>query len=345
MMSPNWKLAAIPFALILSSAAADAADYSPPLCYDAAVIAAGHAPPGAQPCYAPPPPVMVEEFSGWYLRGDIGMSNQQVGKLTNPAGAGLTMVSSNYGFDSAPILGLGVGYYFNDWLRFDLTGEYRGRANFHGSENYALNGGYSTDEYSGSKSEWLFLANTYVDLGTWHNFTPFLGVGVGFARVGLLNWKDGCHSCGGNPANNGISFAEDTSKWNFAWALHAGVSYKVSRNFAVELSYRYLDMGKATTGPWVSYDFAQTLPGSTADRLTSHDIRLGLRMNFDAFASTPIYTAAPQPASYSVYAKAPTSALRAPAAQTPTYAPAHAPAAYAQPTAATAPSTHYAGYR
>ncbi len=25
-------------------------------------------PPGAVPCYLPPPPVVVEEYSGWYLR-------------------------------------------------------------------------------------------------------------------------------------------------------------------------------------------------------------------------------------------------------------------------------------
>jgi opacity protein-like surface antigen len=267
------------------------------------------------------------------------MSNQQVGKLTNPtATSTIPLIRSSYGFDSAPILGLGVGYYFNDWMRFDLTGEYRGRANFHGSEIYSIGGGYATDEYSGSKSEWLVLANAYADLGTWHNFTPFVGVGFGFARVGLFNFQDACHGCGGNPANNGISFADDGSKWNFAWALHAGVSYKISRNFAVELSYRYLDMGKATTGSIVSYDFAQTLPGSTFDRLTSHDIRLGLRMNFDAFSSSAVY-AQPQPASYSVYAQAPASALRAAPGQQSS-----APT-YAQPVSAASPSTHYAAHR
>jgi hypothetical protein len=30
--------------------------------------------------YVPPP---VEDFGGWYLRGDIGFSNQQVKKLDN----------------------------------------------------------------------------------------------------------------------------------------------------------------------------------------------------------------------------------------------------------------------
>lgn len=354
MSDVSLRSAVVALVCAIGATTANAADYSPPPppCVDAALIASGRAPAGSVPCYVPP---VVEEFSSWYLRGDIGMSNQQIGKLTNPAGAGLSMVSSSYGFDSAPILGLGIGYYFNDWARFDLTGEYRGRSNFHGSENYALNGGYSTDEYSGSKSEWLLLANAYIDLGTWNNFTPFVGAGVGFARIGFSNWQDVCHSCGGNPANNGISFAGDTSKWNFAWALHAGVSYKVSKNFAVELSYRYLDMGKATTGSWVAYDFSETLPGSTADRLTSHDIRLGLRMNFDAFTSrsySPVVYS-PQPSPVSVYAQAPPTYMQP--AQTyqqpattyaqpaPVYAPQpnYSQPGYAQPTYA---QPSYGGY-
>jgi hypothetical protein len=102
----------------------------------------------------------------------------------------------------------------------------------------------------------------------------------------------------------------------------------------------------------VSYDFAETLPGSTFDRLTSHDIRIGLRMNLDAFSSSPIYApgpvsySSPQPASYSVYAQAPASALRTPPGQQAA-APTHTQQSmqYAQPAPAYAPSTHYAGYR
>ena len=33
------------------------------------------------PAYAPPP--VVEDFGGWYLRGDIGFSNQRVDRLNN----------------------------------------------------------------------------------------------------------------------------------------------------------------------------------------------------------------------------------------------------------------------
>ena len=91
--------------------------------------------PGLPPVYMPP----VEEFSasGWYLRGDIGMTNQQFKGLHQRLYdvPGTTVEAVGMGWDSSMLFGLGVGYKFNDWFRADFTGEYRGKANFHGSDN------------------------------------------------------------------------------------------------------------------------------------------------------------------------------------------------------------------
>ena len=35
------------------------------------------------------------------------------------------------------------------------------------------------DTYQGYLKSWVFLANAFVDLGTWECFTPFVGAGVG----------------------------------------------------------------------------------------------------------------------------------------------------------------------
>ena len=40
---------------------------------------------------APIPVPVVQEFSGWYLRGDIGMTNQQVNSLTNVVAPGTSV--------------------------------------------------------------------------------------------------------------------------------------------------------------------------------------------------------------------------------------------------------------
>jgi opacity protein-like surface antigen len=303
----DWRLktTAISALVALGATAAHAADYAPPQCYDQAAIAAGQAPPGAIPCYVPPPPppVVVEEFSGWYLRGDIGITNQRLGDLTNVQDVNNTVQNVGIGFDSSPLFGIGVGYYVNDWLRFDVTGEYRSRANFHGSQ--VINNSFATytDEYSGSKSEMLFLANAYLDLGTWNRITPFIGAGVGFSRNTIHSFQDVCTVCAGGS----VAFADDHSKWNFAWALHAGLAYKVTKDFTVELAYRYVSLGDAESGDIYTYLGGNAIVNPMEfKKLTSHDIKLGLRFNLDAFDTHRSYYAPPPPVySPPVYAPPP----------------------------------------
>src|SRR6266571_6797212 len=145
------------------------------------------------PSIAPPPAYaapQVEDFGGWYLRGDIGFSNQKVDRLSNVLDANNTTSVQRLGFNTAGIFGLGVGYRVNNWFRADVTGEYRGNSQFFGTDAITYPGGVGTDTYHATKSEWLVLANAYVDLGTWWCMTPFIGAGVGTARVSINNFTD-----------------------------------------------------------------------------------------------------------------------------------------------------------
>ena len=79
---------------------------------------------------------------------------------------------------------IGVGYQFNHWLRADITGEYRGKSNFHGSHltSFPLGGlrrFWLRHLQCAASPKWLFLANAYVDLGTWWCITPYIGAGIG----------------------------------------------------------------------------------------------------------------------------------------------------------------------
>src|SRR5205807_4365548 len=96
------------------------------------------------PMYAPPP---VEDFGGWYLRGDIGFSNQHVDRLNNVLDANNTSSVQNLSFNTAGIFGLGAGYRFNNWFRADVTGEWRGNSQFHGTDQITYVGGVGTDTY------------------------------------------------------------------------------------------------------------------------------------------------------------------------------------------------------
>jgi opacity protein-like surface antigen len=234
--------------------------------------------------YAPPP---IEDFGGWYLRGDIGFSNQRVNRLNNVLDAANTTSAQNLAFNTAGIFGLGVGYKVNNWFRADVTGEYRGNSQFFGTDAVTYPGGVATHTYHATKSEWLVLANAYADLGTWWGMTPFIGAGVGAARVSIANFTDQSIANNGGVALPGLAFGDHVSKWNLAWALHAGVAYKVTPNFIVELAYRYLDMGDGLTGDLRTFDGSNNIVNPTTFKgITSHDLKLGARWNLE---SPPTY--------------------------------------------------------
>ena len=232
---------------------------------------------------APPPayaPAVVEDFGGWYLRGDIGFSNQRVDRLNNALDVNNTSSVQRLNFNSAGIFGLGVGYKVNNWFRADVTGEYRGNSNFFGTDRITYVGGVGTDTYHATKNEWVVLANAYVDLGTWWCITPFIGAGVGGARVAINGFTDQSIALNGGvgPALPGLAFGDNVSKWNFAWAAHAGLAYKVNSNFTIELAYRYISLGDAVTGsPIMGYDGTIRGTNFRIDNITSHDLKLGVR--------------------------------------------------------------------
>ena len=153
-------------------------------------------------------PVAVQEFSGWYLRGDIGMTNQKVKSIDNALFDSTVQVLHKE-FESGLLFGVGVGYQFNDWFRVDATGEYRGKTAFRGFDTYPSGPGFDAgaNDYFAEKSEWLFLANAYVDLGTWWCITPFVGAGIGYSKNMISNFRDV------NSPNGGVAYANNYSQW------------------------------------------------------------------------------------------------------------------------------------
>jgi len=254
----------------------------------AGAIACALAPAAARGADLPAPifkAPIVEDYGGWYLRGDIGITNQHVKKLDSPAFDSTVVVHQKV-FESAGLFGLGIGYQYNSWLRFDATGEYRANSTFHGLDTFpsvANVGTTSTNQYTGVKSEWLFLFNTYFDLGTWHSVTPYVGAGIGFDRLTIGNFTDV------NINDNALGFSNNNSKWNFAWALHAGLAYKVTPNFTIELAYRYVNLGNGATKDLIAPDGTNPQVNPILFKhVDSHDLKLGVRWLFaDTFIPEP----------------------------------------------------------
>ena len=71
------------------------------------------------------------------------------------------------------------------------------------------------------------------------------------------------------------------SQWNLAWAIHAGLAYKVNNNFTLELAYRYLDLGNAVTGGERLFAVTTSHAPFQFNNMTSQDVKLGVRWTFD----------------------------------------------------------------
>lgn len=226
---------------------------------------------------APPPAMQFQapaaaEQSGWYLRGDVGIGaigTTSVEYLPNALNPPNNFSFSDESMGDTAIFGTGIGYAVNSWLRFDVTGEYRSKTDINAFGTYTFGGGTFGDSYHAYLSSAVFLANTYVDLGTWWCLTPFVGVGVGGAYNMLSDFTDT------GIGTSGTGVGPDTGTWNFAWAVHAGLAYSVTPNFQVELAYRYLNYGSVT-------DLINCTGGCNADsyrfdHLTSNDFMLGMR--------------------------------------------------------------------
>jgi opacity protein-like surface antigen len=237
------------------------------------------------PVYAPP-----VETGGWYLRGDVGVGNQTFKSFdfhqTNAASGAVWPASwriDQKDIKDAVFIGGGIGYAWNNWLRFDVTGEYRTDVKFKAVGSYTefCPTGRCFDAYDGDHSAIVVLANAYIDLGTWWCLTPFIGAGVGGAFHKTAALTDVGFISG--PGASAFGFAnKDQTTTSFAWAVHAGVAYNVSNNFKVEFAYRYLDMGSADT--------AEVLCGAsgcgtgagprafyTLKDMTSSDFKIGMR--------------------------------------------------------------------
>ncbi|MBO6757852.1 MAG: porin family protein [Roseibium sp.] len=244
-----------------------------------AISTAGHAADLPAPVIEHIPEVPVAA-GGFYLRGDIGYKI-----YGDPSGSFSDSVIGTLRFereslDDTWMVGVGVGYKFNNYLRTDLTIDYEAPAEVTGyAVCGACTGGFSKE--TAEIDVWTVMLNGYVDLGTWYNITPYVGAGIGAA------WVNTSDQVSVNPGFGTTSYDGSNAEWNFAWALMAGASYAFTPNWSLDAGYRYKDLGTAKTvrlhnvgtgGSRIEYE-----------DLTAHEFRLGARYTFNTAAPAPAF--------------------------------------------------------
>jgi opacity protein-like surface antigen len=198
------------------------------------------------PSPLPIPPPVWSDF-GWYVRGDIGWRWGAIGNVDVPGAADPT----DNKLDNGMTGGAGVGLR-TSFARTDFTIDYAMPVSYTGTVAVP-------DDTHAKISSLNLLFNGYLDLGTWYRLTPYIGAGAGAALVKVTDVQS-------------TAPAADHSEWRFAWAGMAGVAWAVAPNLQIDLGYRYLNVGKVQSGG----------PGTvTFNYVAGHEVRLGLRWNFD----------------------------------------------------------------
>lgn len=155
-------------------------------------------------------------------------------------------------FDTGYTAGAAIGYGFSDTRRYGSGpwNNIRIEAEVAYSENDLDAGGGNRE-----LSTFAYMGNIYYDFPTGTKWTPFIGGGVGVARVEF----DGA----------GLSDDDDTV---LAYQARAGVAYQFSSNITGTLGYRFFD----TLDP----DLADSAGAGFDSEYRSHAIEVGLRLTF-----------------------------------------------------------------
>lgn len=115
------------------------------------------------------------------------------------------------------------------------------------------------------------MINAYYDFDTDSKFRPYVGGGIGVARLKANGKVASVATTAGTTEYevNGLS----RSKNNVAWNLGAGVGYQLNENVVVDAGYRYVDNGSVSV--W-SLDGASKMKAESK----SHEFLLGVRYEF-----------------------------------------------------------------
>ena len=246
-----------------------------------------------------PPPAPCDGCdSPWYFKGFVGAANPHVDDISSELFQTNDFQVFHNDIKSSPLFGLGIGYQFNKWLRFDVTGEYRGDSTFLAQDRYpGADGTFNspqpgfnpgTNEHTADIQSWVGLFNGYIDLGTWHCITPYVGGGVGFASISVNGLKDV------NVPNNSVFYAANNTQTNFAWGVYGGLAYDVTPSLTLDLSYRYTDLGDASSGRVTAFDNSSSYKSLNINNITSNDVMLGVRWKFGCCGAAP----APMPVAF-----------------------------------------------
>jgi len=211
------------------------------------------------------------QMPGWYFGGEGAWShlNDQSSTATSSGMSAPLKIHPGEGFAA----GVNGGYEFGSGLRFEGELVYRRH-----DEKSATSAGV-TAPTRGNIDNLAIMGNAYYDFNNVTKFTPYIGAGVGAARLHLDDFNF-----------VGAPGSLNDDNWRLAYQGIAGVRYTVDPSWSASLDYRYF----ATTDPKFSGTVAG-VPSRLKTEYNTHNVMLGAAYHF-APPPPPPPVAGPVPA-------------------------------------------------
>ncbi|OSL96384.1 outer membrane protein [Escherichia coli] len=226
--------------------------------------------------------------SPYYLSGKAGMSLNHLSEQSGHVNIDDSNLWLGQGNQNKPsfIGAIAGGYDFRtDYdipVRTEL--EYASRSQFRHSGNrqfQADDGDAVTASKADKYSIQTLMLNAYYDFYNGSNFTPYVSVGLGLARI--KQHADASVWLNDDTTDNLLLYSS-SNKNKFAWSVGAGTDWRITDNLSTDISYRYLNMGTVSTRQTAQFDDEEDSIGSaeysTHARLNTHEFLLGLRYIF-----------------------------------------------------------------
>jgi len=189
---------------------------------------------------------------GWYVSGSAGLAYLE--NSTSKSGASHFDASGdNPGFDVTGAVGkqLSNGFRLEEELGYH-------QINLDHVTTYG--GGQGSGTAGGDMSALSLMTNGYYDFDTGGPIKPFVGAGIGFARVGMNDV-----TVRGQPL-------VDDSDVDFAYQGMAGVGYQLTPHGTLYTQYRYFAVNDPT--------FNAAGGGQVRSEMATHNIEIGYRLTF-----------------------------------------------------------------
>jgi len=215
--------------------------------------------------------------AGWYAALDAGTVF-----LEDSSSTASDAFGNSVSFDTEFDTGFGVhGAIGHSWGGFRLEGEVSYRENdldtFDITNVIAAGIGSLSDvgngDFSGDVSALAFMGNAWYDFNTGSPWRPFLGGGLGVARISINDVAMTSLTLLGVPIPlaSPVPLADDDD-WVFAYQVGAGIGFEVTPTTTISLGYRFF----GTADP----DFTDVNGDPFDAEYHSHNVEIGLRFSF-----------------------------------------------------------------